>query len=115
MKSIQKMLGGAFVAGLLAICGASAESPQAASKQTDPDRSSQQQAVQSIAGKVATIGGGGTAFTLEVTGGERKSMDFVIDKNTTIKGQVRQGSAVTVEYQAMANGQNLAVSVTAQA
>jgi hypothetical protein len=42
-------------------------------------------------------------------------MDFVVDKNTQVKGQVKQGTAVTVEYQAMANGQLLAVSIMAQA
>jgi hypothetical protein len=32
-----------------------------------------------------------------------------------VKGQVREGTAVTVEYQAMNSGQFLAVSITAQA
>jgi hypothetical protein len=38
----------------------------------------------------------------------------LVDKNTQVKGQVREGTAVTVEYQAMNDGQYLAVSVTAQ-
>ena len=49
----------------------------------------------SVAGKVSSIDNGGTAFTLELTAGDRKSMNFLVDKNTTIKGKVRQGSAVT--------------------
>jgi hypothetical protein len=73
-----------------------------------------QQAVKSVSGKVSAIGTGGTAFTLEVSGENKKSMDFIVDKNTQVQGQVRAGSAVTVEYQAMETGQYLAVSVTAQ-
>ena len=73
-----------------------------------------QQAVKSVSGKVAAIGTGGTAFTLEVSGENKKTMDFVVDKNTQVQGQVRAGSAVTVEYQAIETGQYLAVSVTAQ-
>jgi hypothetical protein len=55
--------------------------------------------------------GGGTSFTLD-TG--QNTLDFVVDKNTQVKGQVKQGTAVTVEYQAMANGQLLAVNIMAQ-
>jgi hypothetical protein len=42
-------------------------------------------------------------------------MEFIVDKNTQVNGQVKEGSTVTVEYQAMESGQNLAVSVSAQA
>ena len=59
---------------------------------------------------------------LEVTGGGsdkdrsgKNTLDFVVDKNTQVKGQVKQGTPVTVEYQAMENGQLLAVSIMAQA
>ena len=76
---------------------------------------SQQQAVKSVSGKVAAIGNGGGSSSLEVTGSSNKKMDFLVDKNTQVKGQVREGTAVTVEYQAMNDGQYLAVSVTAQA
>ena len=81
-----------------------------------------QQPTKSVAGKVAAIGSGGTSFTLEVTGGGsdkdssgKNTLDFVVDKNTQVKGQVKQGTAVRVEYQAMENGQLLAVSIMAQA
>jgi len=80
------------------------------------------QSTKSVAGKVAAIGSGGTSFTLDVTGGGsdkdssgKNTMNFVVDDHTQVKGQVRQGTAVTVEYQAMQNGQLLAVTITAQA
>jgi len=38
-----------------------------------------------------------------------------VDKNTQVNGQVREGTPVTVQYQAMANGTNVAVSITANA
>ena len=57
----------------------------------------------------------GAQFSLEVSGENKGKMDFVVDKNTQVNGQVREGTAVTVQYQAMENGQNLAVSITANA
>jgi hypothetical protein len=119
-STIRKFLCGISVASLMALgisCAANASlaTPQAQSeKQT-------QQPTKSVAGKVAAIGNGGTSFTLEVSGGGsdkdtgKNTLDFVVDKNTQVKGQVKQGTAVTVEYQAMANGQLLAVSIMAQA
>jgi hypothetical protein len=72
---------------------------------------------QTVSGKVASIGNGGTSFTLEVSGSDtdKNTLNFLVDKNTRVQGQVKQGSRVTVEYQAMKNGELLAVSVTAQA
>ena len=119
-STTRNLLCGISFASLLALginCAANANpsTPQAQSeKQT-------QQPTKSVAGKVAAIGNGGTSFTLEVSGGGsdkdtgKNRLDFVVDKNTQVKGQVKQGTAVTVEYQAMANGQLLAVSIMAQA
>jgi hypothetical protein len=42
-------------------------------------------------------------------------VEFVVDRNTKVNGQVKEGTAVTIEYQAMESGQNLAVNITAQA
>jgi hypothetical protein len=42
-------------------------------------------------------------------------VEFVVDRNTQVTGQVREDSAVTVEYRTMGSGQNLAVSINAQA
>jgi hypothetical protein len=121
--TIRKFLCGVSVGSLLILgistrahSGSPAKWSQAQSeKQT-------QQPTKSVAGKVAAIGSGGTSFTLEVTGGGsdkdssgKNTLDFVVDKNTQVKGQVKQGTPVTVEYQAMENGQLLAVSIMAQA
>jgi hypothetical protein len=41
-------------------------------------------------------------------------MQFSVDKNTQVQGQVKAGTMVVVEYQPTDGGQFLAVSVTAQ-
>jgi len=119
-STIRKFLCGISVASLLALgisCAANAN-PSKAQAQSEKQT---QQPTKSVAGTVAAIGNGGTSFTLEVSGGGsekdtgKNRLDFVVDKNTQVKGQVKQGTAVTVEYQAMANGQLLAVSIMAQA
>jgi hypothetical protein len=119
-STIRKFLCGISVASLLAFgisCAANAN-PSKAQAQSEKQT---QQPTKSVAGTVAAIGNGGTSFTLEVSGGGsdkdtgKNKLDFLVDKNTQVKGQVKQGTAVTVEYQAMANGQLLAVSIMAQA
>jgi len=121
-STIRNLLCGVSVASLL-ILGISSRANPANPKsgQTQSEKQTQQ-STKSVAGKVAAIGSGGTSFTLEVTGGGsdkgasgKNTLDFVVDKNTQVKGQVKEGTAVTVEYQAMANGQLLAVSIMAQA
>jgi hypothetical protein len=118
-STIQKFLCGVSVAGLL-ILGVSTRAHSATSQAQSEKQT--QQPTKTVAGKVAAIGNGGTSFTLEVTGGGdnkdtsgKNTLDFVVDKNTQVKGQVKQGTPVTVEYQAMENGQLLAVSIMAQA
>jgi hypothetical protein len=113
--TIRKCLFAASLAGLL-ILGA-AGSTRSQSQQSQSEKQESQEATKSISGKVAAIGSGGTSFTLEVTGGgaDKNTMNFIVDKNTQVKGQVRQGTAVTVEYQAMNDGKLLAVSIMAQA
>ncbi len=115
MSNIRKSLVAASVGAVLLLGLATCANPITDSKQSDPGKQSQQQALKSVAGKVAAIETGGKAFKLAVSGENEKTMDFVLDKNTKVQGQVREGTAVTVEYQAMENGQYLAVSVTAEA
>ena len=111
---IQKLLLCASLAGALML-GISASSQQA------PDQPSENQtqkaATKSVSGTVAAIGNGGHSFTLEVSEGanSKHTMEFVLDKNTQIQGPVKTGTPVMVEYQAMNGGQNLAVTITAQA
>jgi hypothetical protein len=106
-----------FVAVAIASLMSAGIALSAHSVQSQPDRSDKQEqkATKSISGKITNIGNGGHSFTLEVAGANNKTIDFVVDKNTQVNGQVKQGTAVTVEYQAMENGQNLAVTVTANA
>jgi hypothetical protein len=85
-------------------------------RQAQPGKQSQA-ASKTVSGKVTAIGTGGQSFTLEITaaGSEKRAMNFVVDKNTQIVGRVTQGTSVTVEYQVVEGGQNLATSVSAQA
>jgi hypothetical protein len=86
--------------------------------QSQEDRNEkQQQATKAVSGKVSSIGAGGTSLTVSLAEGSsgQDTMSFVVDKNTQVKGQVKTGTPVTVEYQAMNDGQLLAVSITAQA
>ena len=77
---------------------------------SQPGQQRQQRATQSISGKVTDIGG--HSFTLETdTGG---SMQFVVDKNTQVLGQVKVGMLVAVDYQATEDGQLLCVRVAPQ-
>jgi len=110
---IRKLLVGTSLAGLLTLgVGMAVHTANA----QDPGDKQDQQAAKTVSGKVASIGNGGHSFSLEVNGESKGGkMDFVVDKNTQVNGQVREGTAVTVQYQAMANGQNLAVSITANA
>jgi carbonic anhydrase/acetyltransferase-like protein (isoleucine patch superfamily) len=41
-------------------------------------------------------------------------MQFVLDKNAKVQGNVKVGTPVTVQYEAKEEGQNLAVAVIAQ-
>ena len=115
MSIIRKTLGAVSVSGLMLLGMATFANPIPYTHQSEPGKQSQQKALKSVAGKVASIESEGNTFTLAVSGENEKTMDFVIDKNTKVEGQVHEGTAVTVEYQAMENGQNLAVSVTAEA
>jgi hypothetical protein len=74
-----------------------------------------QQATKSVSGKVTSIGDAGKSFSMEVNdGGSKKTMQFAVDKNTQVQGQVKAGTMVVVEYQPTDGGQFLAVSVSAQ-
>lgn len=88
--------------------------PVRAQSQLDQADKQEKQSTKSVSGKVTKIGDSGHSFSLEVSGESKSTMEFVVDRNTQVNGQVREGTAVTVEYQAMESGQNLAVKVTAE-
>jgi aspartyl/asparaginyl-tRNA synthetase len=89
--------------------------PAMAHKASTQNQGKQQQATKSVTGKVASIGDQGKSFALEVNDGSNKrTMNFVVDKNTQVQGRVTEGTIVAVEYQPSDDGQNLCVRVTAQ-
>jgi hypothetical protein len=52
---------------------------------------------------------------LEVNDGTNKrTISFVVDKNTEVQGRVTEGTIVAVEYQPSDDGQNVCLRVTAQ-
>src|SRR5215469_5530256 len=104
---IQKILVTASLGGLLSI---GTPGMLLGQQPNQPGQQRQQRATQSISGKVTDIGG--HSFTLETdTGG---SMQFVVDKNTQVLGQVKVGMLVAVDYQATDDGQLLCVRVAPQ-
>jgi hypothetical protein len=77
-------------------------------KQSEP-------ATKSVSGKVTSIGNSGASFAVEVQGNEGSSkdtMEFLVNKNTQVQGQVKVGTLVAVEYQPTEKGENLAVSIS---
>lgn len=74
-----------------------------------------QKSEKTTTGKITAIGNSGTSFSIETNdGGSAKTMQFVLDKETQVQGQVKVGTLVSVAYRTD-NGQNVAVTVTAQA
>jgi hypothetical protein len=71
-----------------------------------------QPTTKSVGGKVASIGNSGTTFALQVDGNDKQVMNFVLGKDTQVKGHVSTGTLVTVEYRPADDGQNVALSVT---
>jgi aspartyl/asparaginyl-tRNA synthetase len=107
---IRKILTGLALVGFL-----TAVVPAMAHKTSTQQSQGKQQATKSVTGKVASIGDQGKSFALEVNdGSSKKTMNFVVDKNTQVQGRVTEGTIVAVEYQPSDDGQNLCVRVTAQ-
>ncbi|MGB7435357.1 MAG: DUF5666 domain-containing protein [Candidatus Acidiferrum sp.] len=74
-----------------------------------------QQATKSVTGKVTGIGDQGHSFTVESDSSTNKqTMQFVVDKNTQVQGQVKVGTPVQVEYETLNGGQLVCVRVSAQ-
>src|SRR5579871_4869074 len=82
-----------------------ASRPATAQSQRDPGAQSQQPSpskpsTKAVTGTIASIGTGGHSFTLQVgsNGGSSKSaadtMNFVVDNNTQVQGQVKVGTSV---------------------
>ncbi len=109
---IRKMLFTASLGSLLLV-GAPVLTHTAA--QTPSQENPSKQATKTVTGKVTTIGDQGKSFAVEVdNGGAKQTMQFVVDKNTQVAGQVKAGTVVTVDYQPIDGGQNLCVRVAPQ-
>jgi hypothetical protein len=106
---IGKFLSAVSLAGLI-LMGASARA-QPTRMQSDSGKQSEP-ATKSVAGKVTSIGNSGASFAVEVEGSSKDTMEFVVNKNTHVQGQVKVGTLVAVEYQPSEKGENLAVSIT---
>jgi hypothetical protein len=73
-------------------------------------QSHQQERIQTITGKVASVSG--SSFSIEVGEGEEKrTMTFTRDANTDVSGELKEGDNVTVEYHPVAGGRNVATKV----
>ncbi len=107
---IRKFLLFASLAGFLLAVSTQARSPYQNS-QTDQ----QAPKVHSVTGKVTQVETGGKAFSMDTTmGNDKRPMRFVVDKGTTVQGHVAAGTTASVDYQADASGQLVALSVTEQ-
>jgi hypothetical protein len=105
----RKLLSAVCLVGLT-LLGTTPARAQPAHMQSDSGKQSET-AKKSVSGKVASIGNSGTSFTVEVEGSSKQTMEFVVNKNTEVQGQVKVGTLVAVEYQPTEGGQNLAVSI----
>jgi hypothetical protein len=106
---ISKLLSGAFLALLLVAISVKAQPlpPQSQSGQ-------QSEQTKSVTGKVTTVETGGKAFSMEVSqGNSKRTMQFVLDKNTVVQGHVGAGTTATVEYQ-QNGGQFVAMNISEQ-
>ena len=104
---LQKILMFGALAGFMTVVSAQARTPYQNS-QTDQ----QAPKVHSVTGKVTQVETGGKAFSMDVNqGNDKHPMRFLVDKGTTVQGHVGSGSTASVDYQADASGQLVALSV----
>lgn len=110
---MHKLLLTASFAGLLLTAGS--VWARATPRQGEEPTQQAPAATKMVSGKVTAIGNGGQSFALEVSsGGDKQTMQFVVDKNAKVAGKVTVGTPVTVAYEAAEGGQLRAVSITAQ-
>lgn len=98
------------LAGLLGFFMAATPQLRAQSENTQQDQ--QAPKVHSVTGKVTQVETGGKAFSMDINqGSDKHPMRFVVDKSTTVQGHVAAGSTASVDYQADAGGQLVALAV----
>jgi len=106
---IRKFLSAVSLAGLVLV-GVSARA-QPTRMQSDSGKQSEP-ATKSVAGKVTSIGNSGASFAVAVEGSSKDTMEFLVNKNTQVQGEVKVGTLVAVEYQPTEKGGNMAVSIS---
>lgn len=107
---IRKFLFVASLAGLFLAAPTYARTPRQESKSSQDAPK-----VHSVTGKVTRVEPGGKAFSVDIgQGNDKKSMRFVVDKNTTVQGHVSAGTTASVDYQADESGQLVALTVSEQ-
>jgi hypothetical protein len=79
-----------------------------AGKQEEP-------ATKSVSGKVTSVTNQGTTFAVQTDGADKQVMEFIVAKDTQVKGNVKTGTLVTVEYKPTDDGRNVALTITAHA
>ena len=111
---ISKILSGAFLALLLTAVAAHTQPlPPQSQSGSQPGQQSEQ-SKQSVTGKVTNVETGGKAFSMEVSqGNNKRTMQFVLDKNTVVQGHVGAGTTATVEY-TQNGGQFVALNISEQ-
>src|ERR1700693_3706013 len=102
---IRKLLCCVSLAALLSLSVAARAHPNLmqsdSGKQAEPT-------TKSVAGNVASIGNSGTTFALQLDGNDKQVMNFVVGRDTQLKGHVTTGTLVTVEYRPAEDGQKSA-------
>jgi ribosomal protein L21E len=100
-----------FSAGVM-LAGASARTQPIVAPQSNEQQT--EKATKSVSGTVVSIGDKGRSFVVEVNDGDKKqTVQFVVDQENQVQGQVKVGTPVKVEYVAKAD-QNVARTVTPQ-
>jgi len=111
---ISKILSGAFLAFLLIAVTAHTQPLPPQSQSGSQSGQQSEQGKQTVTGKVTNVETGGKAFTMEVNqGNTKRTMQFVLDKNTVVQGHVGAGSTATVEY-TQNGGQFVALNISEQ-
>jgi hypothetical protein len=113
VSRMKKLLLSVSLAGLLLTCAAVAVHPVLAQTALGQQSTAD---TKMVTGKVTAIGNSGRSFALAVTkDGDSQTMQFTLGAESKVEGKVSVGTSVVVEYRAMEGGQNIALTITAQA
>jgi hypothetical protein len=110
---LRKFLYWASLASLM-LAGVAVHARPLPRQESQPKQRNEQ--TKTASGKVSDIASDKKSFTIEVIeGNTKRTMQFVLDGNTQVQGQVSVGTDATVEFQPTPDGKNLAVVITPRA